>query len=412
MNALNQLETQELAIAGQSASQRQLQAGFPWLKFEHDLEREFRREQAHTRLPQIRVHLYLGAVFVVAFGCLNRLVIEIGSYTLLEAVQFGLLLPIFAAAIATTYLPNGQDLYPRLAPLFAAMAGLTVIAVDLKAAQAGVQIVFTTVLLTSVYLYYLIGLLFYESLFANVLMWCAYVAFGFLSGLSQTEVIYNSIVLLLSNVVGATVAYGLEREMRTHFLERRMLSETAARDGLTGIYNRRRLDEHMQGLWLQALREGTTLALLLVDIDFFKRFNDVNGHQAGDECLKAVAAALARSARRPLDFVARYGGEEFAVVLYDPSRQYLHEVSNRIHTNVAALRIPHGDSAVGLFVTVSAGIAYVSPSAERSPQGFVQLADEALYQAKNDGRNTSVFNEAAYESLKTGRFRAVRHASA
>ncbi|HXQ30359.1 MAG TPA: diguanylate cyclase [Steroidobacteraceae bacterium] len=409
---MDPLATQQLIITGQSATQRQLEAGFPWLKFEHELEREFRREQARTRLLQIRFNLYLGAVLVVAFGCLNHLVLGPGSHTLLDLVQFGLLLPIFAGGIAITYLTSGRRIYPRLAPVFAPMMGLIVVAVELKAAQAGAQIVFAMVLLTSVYLYYLIGLLFYDSLRANVIMWCAFLAFGIVGGVAEADVIYDAVVLLLGNIVGATVAYNLELEMRTHFLERRMLSETAARDGLTGIYNRRRFDEHLQTLWMQALREGATLALVMVDIDFFKRFNDRQGHQAGDECLKAVAAALARAARRPLDLVARFGGEEFAVLLYDPSRQYLHDVANRIHGNVAALRIPHGDSSVGSVVTVSAGIAYVAPTLERSTQGFVQLADEALYQAKSDGRNTSVFDESAYESLQTGAFRAARTATA
>jgi len=225
-------------------------------------------------------------------------------------------------------------------------------------------------------------------------------------------VLYNALVLGFAGLIGGRVAYGLEMEIRTHFLEQRMLYEMAARDGLTSIYNRRRFDEHLETVWQQAQRDGVTLALLLVDIDFFKRYNDRHGHQAGDECLRAVAAALNRAARRPLDFVARYGGEEFAVILYDPSRPYLQEIANRIHANVAALGIPHGDSAVSAQVTVSAGIAYVAPTLERSTQGFVQLADEALYQAKNDGRNRSVFSENAYETLETGSFRASRKAAA
>jgi diguanylate cyclase (GGDEF)-like protein len=154
-----------------------------------------------------------------------------------------------------------------------------------------------------------------------------------------------------------------------------------------------------------AQREGATVALLLVDIDFFKRFNDRHGHQAGDECLKAVAAALARSARRPLDFTARYGGEEFALILYDPTRQYLQEIATRIHANVASLGIPHGDSEVAPAVTVSVGIAHVVPTLERSSAGFIQFADEALYEAKAKGRNRSVYNETAYDDLETGSFR-------
>ncbi len=407
---MNPDETQQLII-DESAAARQLRAGFPWLRFEDDLEREFRREQSRSRLTQIRFNLYLAAGLVVCFGLLNALVIRSGAQTPMELVQFGLLLPAVVVGIAVTYLDRAHRIYPRVAPLLAPIAGITVIAVEIKAEQAGAQMVFVSVVLASVYVYYLFGLLFYQALRANVIMWCAYLAFGVVGALPEANVLYNALVLLLANVVGATTAYTFEMEIRTHFLEQRMLAETAARDGLTGIYNRRRFDEHLETVWQLALRDGVTLALLLVDIDFFKRFNDQHGHQAGDECLKAVAAALRHSARRPLDFVARYGGEEFAVILYDPSRPYLQEMAHRIHANIAALAIPHGDSGVSSRVTVSVGIAYVAPTLERSTQGFVQLADEALYDAKADGRNRSVFSEAAYDSLETGSFRKQRRAA-
>ena len=408
--ALNPDETQQLII-DESAAARQLRAGFPWLRFEDDLEREFRREQARSRLAQIRLNLFLAAVLVVCFGALNRFVLGAGVPASMGVVQFGLLLPVVGVALAVTYLRNAHRIYPRFAPLLAPIAGITVIAVEIKAAQAGVQFVFVGVVLAAIYIYYLFGLLFYQALRSNLIMWCAYLAFAIVGALPESMVLYNALVLLLVNVIGATTAYTFEMEIRTHFLEQRMLAETAARDGLTGLYNRRRFDEHMETVWQLAQREGVTLALLLVDIDFFKRFNDHHGHQAGDECLKAVAAALRRSARRPLDFVARYGGEEFAVILYDPSRQYLHEIAHRIHTNIATLAIPHGDSSVAQTVTVCVGVAYVAPTLERSTQGFVQLADEALYEAKADGRNRSVFSEAAYDSLETGSFRKKRRAA-
>jgi diguanylate cyclase (GGDEF)-like protein len=405
---LNPDQTQQLII-DESAAARQLRAGFPWLRFEHDLEHEFRREQARSRLTQIRFNLYLAAALVVSFGLLNTLVIRAAQATL-GIVQFGLLLPAVAIAIGITYLDRAHRIYPRFAPLLAPIAGIAVIAVEVKTAQAGVQIVFVSVVLASVYIYYLFGLLFYQALRANLIMWCAYLAFGVVAGLPETSLLYNATVLLLANVIGACTAYTFEMEIRAHFLEQRMLAEMAARDGLTGIYNRRRFDEHLETVWQHAQREGVTLALLLVDIDFFKRFNDQHGHQAGDESLKAVAAALQRSARRPLDFVARYGGEEFAVILYDPSRQYQQEIAQRIHSNIAALAIPHGDSSVSSLLSVSIGVAAVAPTLERSTQGFVQLADEALYDAKADGRNRSVFSEAAYESLETGSFRKTRRA--
>ena len=406
---MNPDETQQLII-DESAAARQLRAGFPWLKFEDDLEREFRREQSRSRLGQIRFNLLLGAALVVCFGLLNSLVTRAGAQASMGLVQFGLLLPAVLIAIGITYLDKAHRIYPRVAPLLAPISGIAVIAVEIKAAQGGVQIVFVSVVLASVYIYYLYGLLFYQALRANLIMWCAYLAFGVAGALPEANVLYNALVLLLANVVGATTAYTFETEIRTHFLEQRMLAETAARDGLTALYNRRRFDEHLDTVWQLAQREGVTLALLLVDIDYFKKYNDQHGHQAGDDALKAVAAALRRSARRPLDFVARYGGEEFAVILYDPSRQYLQEIAHRIHANIAALAIPHGDS-VAPMVTVSIGVAYVAPTLERSTAGFVQLADEALYEAKADGRNRSVFSEAAYDSLETGSFRKRRRAA-
>jgi diguanylate cyclase (GGDEF)-like protein len=407
---LNPDETQQL-IVDETPAARQLRAGFQWLRFERELEREYRREQASQRLPQIRINLYLAAALIVAFGGLNTLVLGAGAPASIWAVQFGVLLPVALAAIVITHLPNGRRLYPRLAPVLVPIAGLAVISIELQAAKVGVHSLFATVVLASVFTYYLVGLLFYEAVRANALTWAAYVAFGLASGVSDVHVVYNAIVLLLANVVGASVAYGLETVLRAHFLEARLLSEAASRDGLTALYNRRRFDEHLERVWQQAQRDGTTLALLLVDIDFFKRYNDRHGHQAGDECLRSVAAALQRAARRPLDFVARYGGEEFAVVLFDPSREYVRDLATRIHAGMASLAIPHGES-VAPVVTVSIGAAYVAPTLERSSHGFVQLADEALYEAKGNGRSQTAFRDVEYAELQTGSFRAARRGAA
>jgi len=200
------------------------------------------------------------------------------------------------------------------------------------------------------------------------------------------------------------VAYMHEKTSRLRFLEAGLLREMVARDGLTGIQNRRMFDQHMERVWLQALRENVRIAVLLVDIDCFKDYNDRYGHQAGDECLRAVAVSLSQCARRPLDFVARYGGEEFAVVLYEASREYLAEVLTRIQRSIAELNIPHDASRVASRLTVSVGAALIVPSPNRTPDGLVQLADEALYSAKEQGRNRVVVMEAEYLALCTGRF--------
>jgi diguanylate cyclase (GGDEF)-like protein len=150
------------------------------------------------------------------------------------------------------------------------------------------------------------------------------------------------------------------------------------------------------------------VAVLLIDIDCFKDYNDRYGHQAGDECLRAVAVALSCCARRPLDFVARYGGEEFAVILYDASPEYVAEVLTRIQCSIAELNIPHEASRVASRLTVSIGAAFILPGSSRTPEGLIQLADEALYSAKEQGRNRVVVLESEYHSLLTGRFQIHR----
>jgi diguanylate cyclase (GGDEF)-like protein len=177
------------------------------------------------------------------------------------------------------------------------------------------------------------------------------------------------------------------------------------RDSLTGLYNRKAFDDHLETRWAMAQREAVTLAMILIDIDYFKRFNDEHGHRGGDDCLRRVAKALARAARRPSDVAARYGGEEFAIILYDTTKEYLDELSTVIHREVADLSIRHGDSDVSDRVTVSVGIAFVVPQMERTAGGIVQAADQSLYQAKLRGRNqTSFGNEVAYAAMKTGYF--------
>ena len=405
---MNPLETQQLIIADQSATQRQLRDGFTWLRFENDLEQEFRRADIRTRLPQIRFNFYLATTAVTAFAALNFLTGNAGHLTFVGMGLFAAIVVSLASAVTISSLPTARKIYPRFAAIGIPFLGILVTLASLRASKNGSPVMLVAVLIAALYIYILVGLLFYQAIRTNIILWLVYVLFSVIDGVAEADVIYNSLVLLIINIICISMAYGLEMESRTHFLERRLLAETAARDGLTGIHNRRRFDEQLQNSWLQAQREQVALALLMVDIDCFKTFNDRHGHQAGDECLKAVAVALSRAARRPLDLVARFGGEEFAIILYNPTTSYLQEISTRIHAHVAALGIPHADSTVGPSVTVSVGVAYVAPSDDRSYQGFLQLADEALYQAKSEGRNRSVFSEGAYDTLKTGAFRMSR----
>lgn len=170
--------------------------------------------------------------------------------------------------------------------------------------------------------------------------------------------------------------------------ERRELHGLAFQDGLTGLFNRRHFDRELEFQWRQEARadSGSFAAVVMVDVDDYKRYNDHYGHQAGDDCLRTIAQAIDSSARRPTDVIARYGGEEFALILKDTDGQGALVVAERIRRAVENLRIPHPASSTGV-VTVSLGVAARRPSGGDDGRSLVAAADRALYAAKRRGRN-------------------------
>ncbi|MGZ8257311.1 MAG: diguanylate cyclase domain-containing protein [Gallionella sp.] len=164
------------------------------------------------------------------------------------------------------------------------------------------------------------------------------------------------------------------------------LSRMALSDGLTGISNRRHFDEQLNALLSMAQRGGTSIAVLMMDLDFFKRYNDRYGHQAGDDCLTQVAQTVAAAFKRPSECAARYGGEEFAVVALNMSAAELQQHAQWLCDNVRALNIPHQDSP-HQFSTISIGGISLMPTRDTTPESLLKLADAALYEAKAQGRN-------------------------
>ena len=188
------------------------------------------------------------------------------------------------------------------------------------------------------------------------------------------------------------VREALEAELRAarSALELRNVSlrQLADSDGLTGLANRRRFEETLALEHERARRSGLPFSLILLDVDYFKKFNDRYGHVAGDDCLRRVAGAVASGPRRPADLAARYGGEEFAVILPDTDLDGACAVAENIRLAVAALGVDHADSACG-HVSVSLGVHTCRPGADAAstPLGCIEAADALLYQAKMDGRN-------------------------
>ncbi len=383
---------------------RQLKAHFPWLTFGTELEAEFRRSNLDENLHYIRVNLCVAIAITLAFSAVEAMVFGPQLNRIPSLLHLWVIVPILLIAFAASFSPRRHAVYPPLVVTGSVVVSLCIVAIQLLAANAGVSLMFPSVLLTGAFTYFMGGLVFYHALAANLIVPFAYIGVGAGLALPGLEFGSQAMALVVMNLFCASVVYMHEKTSRLRFLETGLLREMVARDGLTGIQNRRMFDQHIQRVWQQAIRETERIAVLLVDIDCFKDYNDRYGHQAGDECLRAVAVTLSQCARRPLDFVARYGGEEFAIVLYHASREYVAEILTRIQRSIAELNIPHEASRAASRLTVSIGAAYILPSNQRTYEGLIQLADEALYSAKEQGRNRVVVMEAEYQTLRTGRF--------
>ncbi|MBX9254501.1 EAL domain-containing protein [Desmonostoc muscorum CCALA 125] len=168
------------------------------------------------------------------------------------------------------------------------------------------------------------------------------------------------------------------------------LQRLASSDGLTQVANRRCFDDTFNAEWQRLAREQASLSLILCDVDYFKLYNDTHGHLAGDDALRHVAKAISQTVKHPADLVARYGGEEFAVILPNTDVEEAIAVAREIQTNIRALQLPHLNSQVSQFITLSLGVATITPHSQSSPATLIAAADQGLYQAKAQGRNCVV----------------------
>lgn len=178
------------------------------------------------------------------------------------------------------------------------------------------------------------------------------------------------------------------------------LEEIAYIDGLTGVCNRRHFEKKLTQEWKRLLREQASMSIIMLDVDYFKPYNDTYGHQQGDQCLQQVVKAISAKAKRPGDFVARYGGEEFVVVLPNTKIEGALKVAESIRSEVEALEIPHQASAVSKWVTISLGVAETKCSETSHPEKLLQAADRALYNAKTTGRNCVEVDDSCIQNLE------------
>ena len=385
----------------------QLKRGFRGLRFGGLLEKDFREFYIAQNLPRARLSGLIALILVLAVTCIDLL---LGSSTLgtLNTLRLGVLCPLLVVLGVAISVPAAQRYYTEVVAVGVTLIGFVVTYIAHLGALAGSSYVLAGLVLVVLYGCLFLGLLFNVGVAVATIMIATHFVTGVAIGLPFDALYYSTAILGGAAVIGGISTYNLEYALRTNFLETRLLNELAERDGMTRLYNRRIFDDYMERLWRQSRREGTGVAIIFVDIDFFKLYNDLYGHQAGDDCLKRVAQCIARGAKRPFDFAARYGGEEFVLVLYGPPDEYARTVPEQIRRDVLELAIPHAGSQAAKHVTVSVGLALATPETGRSLAGAIQTADEALYQAKREGRNRVVFKDSDSDDVETGNFRVIQ----
>jgi len=195
--------------------------------------------------------------------------------------------------------------------------------------------------------------------------------------------------LLYSSMEERVKARTVELSLLAENLEEanRLLEEITLTDALTQISNKRHFQQVYENEWSRAVRSGTHLTLMLIDIDCFKLYNDTYGHVEGDRCLKLVAGALSSVVCRAGDLLARFGGEEFIILLSNSSQNEAALIAKRLVDSVFELAIPHDTSLAENVVSISLGLAHRAPQKEEEPLAFIHDADQALYRAKTSGRN-------------------------
>jgi diguanylate cyclase (GGDEF)-like protein len=393
----------DLATFPNSPYAAELQRGGGSRAFSPAIEAEYVRTHLRDNRALIRAAAALAALTTAA-RVVDRLVLDDVEPSSLIFMSIVLAMSALLAGVA--FSGAFERSYLRVAHFVVPIRNLiAAVGIVQTAAQGELEVLMVVPLLV-LGPFYFTGLRFRAASWTVVITAVALVAAAAVFGLATPIALRALAFLTMIAAACAIAARNVEQSSRKSFLESHLIEELAHHDTLTGLKNRRVFDEQLDRLWDRGTEEHRDLAILMVDIDHFKAYNDWAGHQAGDQTLRRVAQALQGFVTRPLDVLARYGGEEFALVAYDIDSSEAEMLAEQMRVAVRALEIKHeGTTAAGGSVTISIGVAAVQPSADRRSRGALQLADQALYEAKVTGRNrVEVLGDVAHRLLVTGVF--------
>lgn len=360
------------------------------LGFEDRLEEDFRRYHQGVFLLRMRWALLAAMALFLLFAVLDAISLPTQVRNAILALRLGLMLPVLFLTWLATYQARLHQHLQSLVSIAALTCGLGVVGIIWVARVHAFALPYEGIILVTFFFYFLTGLRFWPAVLCGWATYMAYLGMELHTGLAGNVLLYNAFFLGTANVIGTVGNHFLESAMRQNFLSQKQLQDMAEKDFLTGLLNRRAFSTRANCTWRQAVREKHALGVVMMDVDFFKRYNDHYGHAEGDETLKKVAQVVGSHARRPLDIVARYGGEEFVGLWYNLSEAHMRSILESLRDDIAALQIPHAASDGAPHVSLSIGLAYLQPQADQTLDDALRLADVALYLAKEQGRNRVV----------------------
>ena len=369
---------------------RQHREGFRLLSFDGELEQAFNRYHITVFLVRMRWSLLVAMLLMALFVVLDAVSLPESVRNGTLAVRLGLILPTLLIAWLATYQRRWRPYLQIIGAVAALAGGLGVAGIIWIARAHAFPLPYEGIILVTVFFYFLTGLRFFTAALCGWVTFFAYLLVEVISALPAEQLLYNAVFLASANLIGCFGCYFLEYASRQNFLAQGLLQDLAEKDFLTGLLNRRAFSERAERSWRQAQRERQAVALVMMDVDYFKRYNDHYGHAAGDEALRAVGQVIGRQARRALDMTARYGGEEFVGLWYGIEEARAVSLLENIRCEVEALALPHAKSEAAGVVTLSIGLAYLLPQPHQSLEDALRLADVALYLAKEQGRNRVV----------------------
>lgn len=378
---------------------------------DHQLEQEFLDDYEQQYRQTSRYALVAGTLLYALFGILDMYLYP-DQHRTLWLIRYGIVLPVLLLALLYMFRPGPRPHTQEVLAISTMIGALGIVAMTVIIPAWTRNTYFAGLIIAVMFVYTFLRMRFIWATLSSWLVVLVYeLASIELGSIDTINLVADNFFYLSANFVGMAACYSMEYDARRKFMLVRelhsersritqanvqleslneMLDQLAHHDDLTGLPNRRSFFAHLDEEWNRHRRFRAPMSLVLIDVDYFKRYNDTYGHHAGDDCLRQLARLLMAFANRAGDQAARIGGEEFVLFLAGTDLDEACELGKKLRRKVEKMNLPHAGSLVAEHVTISAGVATTVPGEELDAEELLKQADKALYEAKEAGRNQVV----------------------